>query len=136
MAPVSRFLAAAPLTIAAWKRADGTPIWITSEPFAFQLGDESGPVFEVERGFETDLGSIPHLVRTIWNPSNPRCARAYVLHDKINTLTAQRPPGPGVWSSHLAAAVLYEALTFDGEPAWSRKAQFLGICFGIAKAEW
>jgi len=90
---MSRFLAAGPLTIAAWARDDGTPIWITSAPFAFQLGDETRPVFEVPAGFETDLGSIPAWLRAIWNSGNPRCARAYVLHDWVNKLTAGQPPG-------------------------------------------
>lgn len=88
------------------------------------------------QGFETDLGSIPAALRWIWNPGNPRCARAYILHDWLNTLTAGQPPGPGVVSSQLAAAVLYEALALDGEPLWSRRAQFLGVTLGIAAAEW
>ena len=133
---MSRFLLDAPLTIAAWRRDDGTPIWITSEGFAFQLGDSTGPIFTVPQGFETDLGSIPAALRWIWNPGNPRCARAYVLHDWINVQTAGRPPGPGVWSSQLAAAVLYEALTLDGEPLWSRRVQALGVWLGIAGREW
>jgi len=133
---MSRFLSNAPLTIAAWRRDDGTPIWVTSEVFSFQLGDATGPVFTVERGFETDLGSIPGVLRAIWSPSNPRCARPYVLHDWVNKLTAGRAPGHGVWSSQLAAAVLYEALALEGEPVWSRKAQFFGVALGIVGKEW
>jgi hypothetical protein len=133
---MSAFLQDTPLTIAAWRREDRTPIWVTSEEFSFRLGDETGPVFTVARGFETDLGSIPAVLRVIWNPSNPRCARAYVLHDWINKLTDHRPPGAGVWTSQLAAAVLYEALALAGEPLWSRKAQYLGVVLGIAKSEW
>lgn len=133
---MSRFISNGPLTIAAWKRDDGTPIWITSEEFSFQIGDAAGTTFTVPRGFETDLGSIPALLRFIWNPSNPRCARAYVLHDWINKLTAKRPPGDGVWSSQMAAAVLYEALKLDGEGVLSAKTQATGVWLGIAKQEW
>ncbi len=135
---MSRFLHTHPLTIAAWQRDDGTPIWITSEAFTFVLGDEDldwPPSFTVPQGFETDLGSIPGILRWIWNPSNPRCARAYVLHDYINTLTDSRPPGPGVWSSAIASMILYEALALDGEPYWSRAAQAVGVFLGIAKRE-
>ena len=133
---MSRFLQGPPVTVAAWQRDDGTPIWITSEPISFELGDLGGRIFTVPAGFDTDLGSIPALFRAIWNPSNPRCARAYILHDWINRLTAGRPPGAGVWSSQLAAAVLAEALLLDGEPVWSVKAQALGVWLGIAAREW
>lgn len=137
---MSRFLQTSPLTIAAWKRDDGTPIWITSEPISFALGDDTSPwsntcVFIVPRGFETDLGSIPAWLRWLFNPASSRCARAYVLHDYINSLTRGRPPGPGVWSSQVAAGILYDAMALDGEPVWSRLLQWAGVCLAIAKGE-
>lgn len=132
---MSRFLQTGPLTIAAWKRDDGTPIWITSEPIDFALGDDREATFSVPRGFETDLGSIPTWLRWLFNPASSRTARAYVLHDYINSLTKGRPPGPGVWSSQVAASILYDAMALDGEPVWSRLVQWAGVCLGIAKGE-
>lgn len=135
---MGRFIDNKPLTVAAWRDEQGKPIWITSEEFTYEIGPKnSGWTITVPRGFETDLGSIPRLVRWLWNPSNPRCARAYVLHDYINQLTGQFMPNwaEGV-SSQFAAAILYEVLTLEGEPLWSRKTQYFGVCLGINKHEW
>lgn len=130
---MSHFVAHGPLTVAAWKRDDGTPIWITSESFTFVYC--TGETFTVPRGYETDLGTIPFLLRWLFNPSDPRRARAYVTHDFANTVTAGRPPGAGVVSSQAACGVLYDALRIDGDAVWSCMLHFLGVFLGIAKRE-
>lgn len=109
--------------------------WITSRSFSFQYGGFGGPIITVPQGFETDLGSIPPLVRVILSPSDPACAQAYVLHDWINTLTNRRPPGPGVWSSGSAASILYDALRVKDVPVWKAELIRTGVQLGIAKGE-
>ncbi len=132
---MSHFVQDQQLNMHPFRDEDGTWLWAVSSDFGFVLGDEDGPLFLVEQGFVTDLGTIPWWMRWLFNPAASDCARAYVLHDYINTLTAGRPPGLDVWSSQIAAAVLYEALAFDGVPFWSRLIQFAGVFLGIAKAE-
>lgn len=138
---MSRFLFDARLEIAVFvDPTDGRRKWVTSRNLGFVYGDEttvaSYATFIVPPGFETDLGTIPWWARWLFNPSDPAVARCYVLHDYINKLTQSRPPGPGVWSSQAAAAVLYEAMALDGVSLWRRKIQFLGVVLGIAKSEW
>lgn len=138
---MSHFLQSQQLNIHPFKDDAGKWWWAVSSDFAYVLGgdpavyDEQYVLFVVPQGFLTDLGSIPWYVRWLFNPAASECARAYVLHDYVNSLTAQRPPGMGVWSSQVAAAMLYEALAFDGVPYWSRLVQTLGVFLGIAKGE-
>lgn len=124
------------LTIQPFRRSDGVMVWITSSEIRFRFGDDTGPLFVVPMGFETDLGSIPAALRWFFSPSDPECARSYVLHDWINTLTNKRPPGAGVWSSLAAAAVLYDALRCDQVSVLKSRTIHMGVTAGIAKNEW
>ena len=136
---MSTFIQQQQLNIHPFKDENGKYWWAVSSDFGFILGADQefcdGVLFIVPQGFLTDLGSIPAWMRWLFNPAASECARAYVLHDYLNRLTAGQPPGPGVWSSQIAASVLYEALAFDGVPFWSRLVQTLGVFLGIAKAE-
>lgn len=117
---------------------DGEWRWVNSRGFTFVLGSSQvdGVSFTVPVGFDTDLGSIPRWARWLFSPSDPACAKSYVLHDYLNTLTRQRPPGIGVWSSQLAAAVLYEGMRCDGVGVAKAKTIFLAVVLGIARKEW
>lgn len=131
---MSRFIFDKPLQIQNdW--LDGAPLWKNVNAFGFQLGDATGPVFEVEAGFASDLGTFPPILRLFFNPADARAAPAYLLHDKLNAMTAGRAPGDGVWSSHLAAAVFYEAMALRGVHHLSRRLQFWGVILGIAQTE-
>lgn len=134
---MSRFLTTP--TIYPFQAADtGKWTWTVGEPLVFEVGPAaSGHLITVEPGFTSDLGSIPWFARWLLNPANPRCARAYLLHDKINELTSHvLPHWLNGYSSQFAAACLYEALAIDGEPEFSRKAQFFGVAAWIGKREW
>lgn len=93
----------------------------------------SGWIIGIEQGFTSDLGSIPRLARFLFNPADPQCARAYLLHDKINTATREALP---YWldgmSSQFAASQLYEAFAVDGVGLINRELQFYGVLMGIA----
>lgn len=115
---------------------NGKWVWAVSSDFFVQFGSASGPVFIIPMGFTTDLGTIPWWVRSLFDPSDPAAAPAYVAHDWINCLTQSQPPGPNVWSSQAAAALLYDMLRIQGVPLWSAKTQYLGVVAGIAKKEW
>lgn len=118
----------------------GRKTWVTSRAYGFVLGGDyetqDGLLFVVPEYFETDLGTIPAWLRWLFNPADPRYARAFVTHDYLNTLTAGRPPGPGVWSSQVAAGVLYDALRLDGASVPAASAIAIGVFLGIAQAEW
>lgn len=133
---MSYFVADDRLTIQPFRRSDGVMVWVTSSEIRFRFGDSNGPIFAVPMGFETDLGSIPAALRWLFNPADPQCVRSYVLHDWVNSLTRRRPPGPGVWSSQAAAAVLYDALRCDGVSTAKAKTLYLGVVSGIARNEW
>jgi len=133
---MSHFLADERLEIGVYTDpTTGKKTWVTSRPYGFVLGDLGGYLFVVDEYFETDLGSIPRWLRWLFNPSDPRYVRAYVTHDYVNSLTAKRPPGPGVWSSIVAAALLYDALRLDGAAIWPASILTAGVFVGIAKAE-
>lgn len=135
---MSKFLDTEQLTIGVFlDPTTGKRTWVTSRAFGYQLGDDGAlPALIVVPAYtETDLGSIPPWLRWVFTGHSPNAARAYVLHDYVNSLTAHRPPGEGVWSSQVAAAVLYEALRLDGEPVWSCIVQTAGVFLGIAAKE-
>ena len=56
-------------------------IYRVQSPFVYD-DHRTGAVITVERGFETDLGSIPALARWWLSPSDP-WAQAFVLHDRL-----------------------------------------------------
>lgn len=131
---MSMFFADERLEIGVFKDpTTGRTTWVTSRSYGFVLGD--AVPFVIAEAFETDLGSIPRWLRWLFNPADPRYARAFVTHDWFNRLTAGRPPGPGVWSSQVACAVLYEALRLDGAAVLSSFILTAGVFLGIAKAE-
>lgn len=136
---MSHFFSDQRLTIASFVRPDGKTVWVTSRDFGFVLGGIDGQttpaMFIVPEGFETDLGSIPWWARAIFSPSDPQAARAYVLHDWVNYLTAGRPPGKNVWSSRVAAAILYDALRLDGASPLKAGVVTTAVTLGIAKGE-
>lgn len=111
----------------------GKKTWVTSRRFGFVYC--TSEYVEVEAYFETDLGSIPWWLRWLFNPADPRYARAFVTHDRWNKLTAERPPGPGVPSSQAGCGVLYDALRLDGASVLAAVVLTAGVFLGIAKAE-
>lgn len=117
----------------------GKKTWVTSRTFGFEVGGDFalglGAMIVVPEYFETDLGTIPRWLRWLFNPSDPRYSRAFVVHDYVNMLTAKRPPGPGVWSSQVAAGLLYDALRLDGAAILPATILTAGVFLGIAKAE-
>lgn len=117
----------------------GKCTWVTSRTYGFEAGgsliDGLGAMIIVPEYFETDLGTIPAWLRWLFNPADPRYARAFVTHDYLNMLTARRPPGPGVWSSQVAAGLLYDALRLDGASVSASVILTAGVFLGIAKAE-
>lgn len=134
---MSRFLSRP--SIIPFKAADtGRWAWTVDDPLLFEVGPSgSGLIIEVEQGFSSDLGSIPPLLRWVFNPADPQCAPAYLVHDKVNQLTGTvMPHRLNGYSSQFAAACLYEALALCDVPMWSRKLQYAGVTVGIANAEW
>lgn len=133
---MSRFLADQRTVIAPFKDGAGKWWWATSGEIAWEVGPPgSGWFVVIPEGFLTDLGSIPGIVRWLFNPADPQCARAYVLHDYLLSGLV-RPNWLDGISSQQAAAHLYEAMAFDGVSMNSRKAQFFGVMLGIAASEW
>lgn len=127
---MSRFLTRP--TLYPFRAADtGLWTWTVDAPLLFELGPlGSGLVIACEPGFTSDLGSVPLWARWLFNPADPQCARAYLVHDR-----ALRDIPLGL-SAQLAAAALYDALVLDGVAPWNRKLQTAGVVLGIAREEW
>lgn len=131
-------------TIYPYRAADtGRWSWAIDRELIVRIGpDGEGVELIVPATFTSDLGSIPAPLRWLFNPADPQCAVAYLVHDYVLSLLARdeptdpRPPWLQNWSSQVAAGLLYELLALEGVARWSRKAQFAGVLLGIARAEW
>lgn len=132
---MSRFLSNP--TIYPFKAADtGRWTWAVDSPLGFEVGPRgSGLELWTVPGFYSDLGSIPWLLRSLINPADPQCARAWLMHDWCNKLTGDvMPDWLDGFGSQFAAAVLYEGLKLDEVPKAKRIAQYLGVVAWIG--EW
>lgn len=85
--------------------------WQTSADLWFELGGRhSGAWVCVPAGFLTDLASIPAMARPIFNPVDPRYARAAVIHDYLLALAGFSP---------ITAAIAFrDALRAAQVPEW------------------
>lgn len=116
------------VSIYPFKAADtGLWTWALAQPLTWEITDGAGVVtghIIVPAEFLTDLGSIPPFLRWLFNPADPRCAAAYVLHDWVLH----------VWGSERqveAAGLMHQALRSVGEDKWSRLAQIAGVLAAI-----
>jgi hypothetical protein len=112
--------------------------WVVGEPLIWEVGPPgSGWLITIQPGFTSDLGSIPWWSRIVFNPANPQVARAYLLHDFINSLTrCELPHWVNSYGSQFAASQFYEAMVIDNVGLLNRKIQFIAVILGIAKSEW
>lgn len=103
--------------------------WALAEPLIWEVRDASGAVtslIAVPAHFLTDLGSIPAWGRWLFNPADPQCAKAYILHDwALVTWGTDRQIE--------AAGIFYQAMVALGVPRWRRVLQTLVIIAGIDK---
>lgn len=111
-----------------FKAADtGAWTWALAEDLEWQVIDATGQVtgsIVVPAEFLTDLGSIPWWARWLFNPADPQCAKAYVLHD-----FALHAWGPERQLE--AAGLAYQAMKVLEVPKWRRILQTLAIIAGI-----
>lgn len=64
-----------------------TRLWETVADLWFELGGKgSGVWVRVPAGTLTDLASIPAMARPLFNPADPRFARAALVHDYLLSL--------------------------------------------------
>ena len=101
--------------------------WILSSPLVWEVGDAAGEIadeIEVPLGFFTDLGTIPSFGRWLFNPADPQCAQAFILHD---WLLIQWGPERQIE----AAGVLYQALRALAVRKWQRIIIVLAVIAGI-----
>lgn len=101
--------------------------WALAEPLVWEVRDASGAVtgeIVVPVDFLTDLGSIPPLLRWLFNPADPQCAKAYIGHD---WLLHQWGPGRQVE----AAGVMHQMLQALAVKEWRRRAQVWGVLAAI-----
>jgi len=101
--------------------------WVIADPLVWEIRNPAGIVtgeIVVPAYFTTDLGTIPWLVRWLFNPADPQCAKAYVLHDWLLSL----------WGSERqleAAGVMHQALRALGVSGWRRNSQVLAVIAAI-----
>src|SRR6185437_8718655 len=94
--------------------------WEVEAPLRWELLRKgSGLAVTVPAGFTTDLASIPWWLRWLYNPADPRYAKAVVLHDWLLV-------DPAI-SRLEAAAVFYEALCASGVSNWRAVPMALGV---------
>ena len=107
--------------------------WRLTSPFIYHFGSYPAPdalVFTVPAGFETDLASIPALLRGIFPPDGAY-TKAAVLHDYLykNWRVELYEDAPQ-WSRHFADAMFYEAMGVLNVPQWQRIALYLAVRCG------
>lgn len=96
--------------------------WVTARPVIY-WSDVAGRIITVPMFFETDLASIPALVRPLI-PVNGQHRNAAVLHDYLYQKC-------GCWCSRkLADEIFREAMRVLGESAWRREAMYRGVRIG------
>jgi hypothetical protein len=123
---VSRFTASG--AVYPFEASDtGRWAWVLAEPLPWEIRDAAGTVtgqIVVPAGFLTDLGSVPWWARSLVNPADPQCAKAYVLHDWCLDCG-------GPLRQLEAAGVLHEALRALRVEGWRRNLPVLGAIAGI-----
>lgn len=82
----------------------------------------------VPRGFETDLASVPALARPLFNPADPRYARAAVIHDYLLALPDFSPV--------TAAVAFRDALRAADVAAWRVAAMTTGVVIVTCAKRW
>ncbi|AOY97386.1 hypothetical protein BKK79_36050 [Cupriavidus sp. USMAA2-4] len=95
-------------------------LWQLVEPLVYQ-SDVAGQTFEVPPGFETDLASVPRLP-VVFLLAGGTSNEAAVVHDFLYTMH----PVPRA----VADAVLREASSVTGVPAWRRWLMYWGVRLG------
>lgn len=114
---MARFIQTAALDIAP---ASGR--WVTAGRVVY-WSDIADRIITVPVFFETDLASIPVLVRPLI-PVNGQHRNAAVLHDYLYQKC-------GCWCSRkLADEIFREAMRVLGESAWRREAMYRGVRIG------
>lgn len=86
----------------------GPDSWITDEPVVCYWRNA---LIIVERGFKTDLASIPAGFRWLISNDNPKVRRAAIVHDYL-CVTRGRIVGANL-SSVESAELFYDALRHD-----------------------
>jgi len=85
--------------------------WELMSPLRWEIGKkDSGHVYEVKPGFETDLASIPWWGRWAIDRGDARLAKAAILHDSMHN--------DGEYSPITASAEFTAALLADGCKKW------------------
>ena len=89
----------------------GGALWRLAAPLAWDIGKKgSGLTFVVPAGFASDLASVPWYARWLFNPADPRFAKASILHDAMLA-------DPN-FSRLTAAAEFAQALAADEVRVW------------------
>lgn len=95
-------------------------LWETTADLWFELGGKgSGAWVRVPAGTLTDLASIPALARPLFNPADPRTARAAIVHDCL----IEMPD----FSPMTAAIAFRDALRAAGLPGWRVATMFIAV---------
>ncbi|AOZ08131.1 hypothetical protein BKK80_12435 [Cupriavidus malaysiensis] len=95
-------------------------LWRLVEPLVYQ-SDVAGQTFVVPPGFETDLASVPRLP-VVFLLAGGTSNEAAVVHDFLYTRHTV--------SRAVADAVLREASSVTGVPAWRRWLIYWGVRLG------
>lgn len=102
----------------------GRAVWRLLEPLSWhQSPEDPEPLITVPAGFETDLASVPRIVRGLIPASGP-WQRAAVLHDYVY---ATRPAG---WTRADADRLFLEAMEAAGVNWPTRHAMWLAVRIG------
>lgn len=90
--------------------------WRLEQPLQYEVGElGSGRIVLVPSSFETDITSIPWLVRGLM-PAWGRWSRAAILHDWLYECLQRGVPHPEAPTRRLADAVFHEALLVSEVP--------------------
>ncbi len=93
--------------------------WSVYEKFEYHVGElESGIVIRVEKGFQTDLASIPRIVWPIL-PPHGNYGKAAVIHDYCYVHAIE--------SKEWADNIFREAMGVLGIPRWKRFAMYWAV---------
>lgn len=114
--------------------------WRVAEEFTFHIGAPTSNVFiRCEKGFETDLASIPRPLWWLMSPSDPDLAQSAAVHDKayrtgmwsvrVNGLEQQQPLNRAT-----ADGLMLEAMIARNVPKWKRNLVYSGLVIGGGKA--
>lgn len=85
--------------------------WILATELRWDIGRKgSGNTFTIAAGFYSDLSSIPWWIRWLFNPADPKYAKAGILHDGMLALED--------YSRVTAASEFAQALRAEGVAKW------------------